>query len=77
MLGLVGTAGVRLGIAVAATAVIMRPAVVYLWFSGGFSPIIFGGSTFATVAALILLLLVLTRPDVGRAGKAVETPRVI
>lgn len=77
VLGLVGTAGVRLGIAVAATAVIMRPAVVYLWFSGGFSPIIFGGSTFATVAALILLLLVLTRPDVGRAGKAVETPRVI
>lgn len=59
----------RLLAAVMATVVLVQPSQLYLLFNDKPVLNVFYGSTFATVAALILLALFLTRPD--RTGHAV------
>lgn len=60
-LALAGASGPRFVAAAVSTAVIMRPTAVQILLSGGAAPIIFAGSTFATVAAMVILFVDLTR----------------
>ncbi|MEZ5779299.1 MAG: hypothetical protein R3E44_13140 [Paracoccaceae bacterium] len=72
---LTGVAGFRRLAAVAAIVLILHPNTLFIWIQGGTGGVVFPGSMLATIGALLLLVVALTR-DVG-ARKASDARMMV